>query len=205
MAYPTRNRFAPLTPLRTERRTLALPPGGGPIAVVADTHSHPHPDALPLLGALAPAAIVHGGDIGDLAVLERLGEVAPVIAVRGNIDGREGPPDVVELTITRADSALRVLLTHIAVRGPRLRADARRLAEGFAADLVICGHSHVPLVARDGRFVVFNPGSIGPRRFALPIVFGVLDVTPRGVDLRHVDCETGRRWRPPGSPEEARP
>lgn len=193
------NRFAPLTPPRTEQRTLALPEGGGVIAVVADTHSHPHPDALPLLRALSPAAIMHAGDIGDLGVLTALEEIAPLIAVRGNIDGREGPPDIVELTITRGDSALRVLLTHIAVRGPRLRADARRLAEGFRADLLVCGHSHVPLIARDGRVVVFNPGSIGPRRFALPIVFGAIDVTPTGVDLRHIDCETGARWRPPAA------
>ncbi len=191
------NRFAPLTPPRTEQRTLALPDAGGTLAVVADTHSHPHPEALPLLRAMAPAAIVHAGDIGDLGVLTDLEAIAPLIAVRGNIDGRDGPPDVVELTITRAESQLRVLLTHIAVRGPKLKADARRLAEGFAADVVICGHSHVPLVARDAGFVVFNPGSIGPRRFALPIVFGALDVTPTGVDLRHIDCETGARWRPP--------
>lgn len=195
-----RDRFAPLTPPRTERQTLALPDGGGTVAVVADTHSHPHPQALSLIEALRPAAIVHAGDIGDLSVLGALGAIAPVIAVRGNIDGRSGPPDVVELTVTRGAATLRVLLTHIAVRGPRLRADARRLAEGFAADVVICGHSHVPLVARDAGFVVFNPGSIGPRRFALPIVFGVLDVKPTGVDLRHVDCETGERWRPPMAP-----
>lgn len=197
---PRRNPFAPLTPPRTEQRTLALPEAGGTVAVVADTHSHPHPGGRALLEALAPVAIVHAGDIGDLSVLADLGTIAPVIAVRGNIDGREGPPDVVELTITRGESALRVLLTHIAVRGPRLRADARRLAEGFGADIVVCGHSHVPLIARDGGVVVFNPGSIGPRRFALPIVFGALDVTPTGVDLRHIDCETGDRWRPPPPP-----
>lgn len=200
MPRRARDRFTPQTPPRTAQRTLTLPPAGGRVAVVADTHSHPHPRALPLLRDLGPAAIVHGGDIGDLSVLTALGEVAPVIAVRGNIDGREGPPDVVELTLERGDSALRILLTHIAVRGPKLRADARRLAEGFAADLVICGHSHVPLVARDAGFVVFNPGSIGPRRFALPIVFGVLEAGPRGVDLYHVDCETGARWRPPKGP-----
>ena len=44
---------------------------------------------------------------------------------------------------------------------------------------------------------MFNPGSIGPRRFHLPIVFGVIDVAPEGIKLRHVDCETGERWEPP--------
>jgi hypothetical protein len=44
---------------------------------------------------------------------------------------------------------------------------------------------------------VFNPGSIGPRRFALPIVFGTIDIAQSGVRLAHVDCETGERWMPP--------
>lgn len=195
---PRRNPYASPHPLRTERRALALPPKGARLAVVSDTHSHPHPAALDHLRALAPAAILHGGDIGDLGVLDRLATVAPVVAVRGNIDARElAPPDVVALTLTRGDAALRVLLTHIAVRGPRLRADARRLAVEHRADLVVCGHSHVPLIARDGAVVVFNPGSIGPRRFGLPITFGVLTIDPGGVSLHHVDCETGARWRPP--------
>lgn len=176
---------------------MALPDAGGRIAVVSDTHSHMHPDTLALLKREAPAVILHGGDIGDLSVLGELAAVAPVIAVRGNIDGREGaPPDVIRLIVSRGDTTLRILLTHIAVRGPRLRADARRAAQNWMADIVVCGHSHVPLIARDGQYVVFNPGSVGPRRFRLPIVFGVIDVAPDGVSMRHMSCETGARWRP---------
>ena len=85
---------------------------------------------------------------------------------------------------------------HIAVYGPKLRADAARLARAREASLVVCGHSHVPLVARDRDLSVFNPGSVGPRRFRLPIVFGVIDVTPTAVRLAHFDCETGQRWTP---------
>jgi uncharacterized protein len=44
---------------------------------------------------------------------------------------------------------------------------------------------------------VFNPGSIGPRRFHLPIVFGTIAITPRGVRLAHIDCQTGQPWSPP--------
>jgi predicted phosphodiesterase len=61
---------------------------------------------------------------------------------------------------------------------------------------VICGHSHVPFIGRDRGIGVFNPGSIGPRRFHLPIVFGVFELRDRRVSLRHVDCETGLRWEP---------
>ena len=64
------------------------------------------------------------------------------------------------------------------------------------ADLVVCGHSHVPFAARDRGLTVFNPGSIGPRRFQLPIVFGLIDISRERIDVRHVDCETGERWLP---------
>lgn len=189
--------FKPQTPMRVERRTVELPPQGGRVAIVSDTHSTPHPNTLDLLRAEDPVVILHGGDIGDLSVLDTLATVAPVIAVRGNIDGREmTPPDVIELVLKRDRVTLRVLLTHIAVRGPVLKADARRRAQKFMADVVVCGHSHVPLIARDGPFVVFNPGSVGPRRFRLPIVFGVMDVAEDGVSFRHMNCETGKRWRP---------
>jgi predicted phosphodiesterase len=88
-------------------------------------------------------------------------------------------------------------LIHIAVTGPRLRSDVARMARAERASLVVCGHSHVPFIGRDRELTVFNPGSIGPRRFHLPIVFGTIAVTPTGVRLAHVDCETGRPWTPP--------
>jgi putative phosphoesterase len=168
------------------------------LGVVADTHSAPHPSTTALLRAQSPDAILHAGDIGDLAVLDALGAVAPVFAVRGNIDVRApGLPDVLTLDVVAGDvSVLRVLLVHIAVDGPRLRADAARLARARDAALVVCGHSHVPLVARDGELAIFNPGSAGPRRFRLPIVFGAIDVTPSAVRLSHFDCETGQPWKP---------
>ena len=95
--------------------------------------------------------------------------------------------------------ALRILLTHIAVYGPRLRRDVRELAAKHDAQMVVCSHSHVPLIARDGGVVVFNPGSVGPRRFQLPITFGVMELADDGWKLRHVSCETGERWQPPAA------
>ncbi len=56
--------------------------------------------------------------------------------------------------------------------------------------------SHVPFIGRDRDLAVFNPGSIGPRRFHLPIVFGVLWLAAGRISLEHVDCESGARWRP---------
>jgi hypothetical protein len=91
---------------------------------------------------------------------------------------------------------LRLLLVHIAVVGPKLRSEAKKLARSQRAPLVVCGHSHVPFLGRDGELAIFNPGSIGPRRFQLPIVFGIIDIESGRVRMHHVSCETGTEWAP---------
>lgn len=170
-------------------------------AAVADTHSKPHPAIRDRLLELAPDAILHAGDIGELGVLDRLAELAPVFAVRGNIDvqASDMPTTLVVDLVDGAALKLRILLVHIAVYGPKLRADVARLAAREEASLVVCGHSHVPFIGHDRGLGVFNPGSIGPRRFSLPIVLGTIDVTATTARLAHIDCETGQRWTP-GAP-----
>jgi uncharacterized protein len=164
------------------------------LGVVADTHSQPNAAGLAHLAASAPDAILHGGDIGELGVLDQLAAIAPVYAVRGNIDTRARDlPDV--LVIDAA--GVRLLLTHIAVYGPRLRAEVAKLARSERANLVVCGHSHVPFIGVDKGITVFNPGSIGPRRFSLPILFGTIVIGPAGVKLAHLAADTGQRWLPP--------
>lgn len=181
---------------RVHART-AMPLEGGVlrIAAVADTHGRPHPSLDARLAEIAPHRIVHAGDIGERAVLTALERHAPVVAVRGNIDDRVDLPDVVTIAVREGDATLlNVLLVHIAVLGPKLRADIARLAKKEDASLVVCGHSHVPFAAHDKGLTVFNPGSVGPRRFDLPIVLGVIDITRTGASVRHVDCETGKPW-----------
>jgi len=147
---------------------------------------------------MRPDAIIHAGDIGELTVLDELRRFAPLFAVRGNIDTRAAAlPDVLHLDLVGDDRRLRLLVIHIAVYGPKLRADVARTARAEGASLIVCGHSHVPFIGQDRELTVFNPGSIGPRRFHLPIVFGTITITPTRVDLAHVDCETGRPWSPP--------
>jgi hypothetical protein len=167
---------------------------------VADTHSQPHPRSAELIAAQRPDHILHAGDIGAREVLDALAVHAPVTAVRGNIDGQmPGIPDVVTLDVRDGDRTLvTMLLLHIAVYGPKLRADAARLARAEDASVVVCGHSHVPFLGRDQGIAVVNAGSIGPRRFQLPIVFAVVDVRRDGVAIHHVSCETGGRWQPQG-------
>ncbi len=168
------------------------------IAIVSDSHSVLHPNTLPLLKARAPDYILHAGDIGRLDVLTLLGEVAPVIAVRGNIDGLSSEvPDDVVLQLTHGSRRIsRWLLTHIAVRGPRLIKPVLSQAKVLGIGLVVCGHSHVPLLASQDGVTVFNPGSVGPRRFQLPLVFGEVVLTASSISCRHISCETGKQWVP---------
>jgi len=187
--------------VRSSNTVIPVTAGALRLVVVADTHSRPHPRAAELIAREKPDKVIHAGDIGDLRVLDDLAKIAPVIAVRGNIDVHSRElPDHLTLDLLEGDEQLlTILLTHIAVNGPKLRADAFRWAKAISADLVICGHSHVPFIGRDREVSVFNPGSIGPRRFQLPIVFGVLELADRKITMKHIDCETGRQWLPHAS------
>lgn len=189
------------TPKKQQHATAALQvPAGRPLrlVVVADTHSRPHPDSHRHIASQSPDAILHAGDIGSLDVIDGLAELAPTLAVRGNIDGvAETTPDSIDIDVLTGDQRLlRLFMLHIAVVGPKLRADVARTAHAHDADVVVCGHSHVPFIGRDRDLYVFNPGSIGPRRFHLPITFGVIEVGAGTFRMRHVSCETGEVWAP---------
>ena len=184
---------------RLLEQTLELPARGSMrIAAIADTHSRPHPNAAALIAAAKPDLLLHAGDIGALECLGPFESLAPLLSVRGNIDARADGPDIALLTVQGPDGyQMRLLMTHIAVYGVCLRRDARELAARHRAQLLVCGHSHIPFLAEERGVLVFNPGSIGPRRFALPICFGLIELGPSGVSLQHIDCETGEPWRPP--------
>ena len=188
--------------------TLTVRPGvdgWARLVVVADTHSSPHAAIGTRLEELRPSAILHAGDIGSLTVLDSLSAYAPVFAVRGNIDGcGVSIPDQRVIDVEGGGAGpLRLLLVHIAVYGPRLRAEVARAAHAVGAQLVVCGHSHVPFIGADKGLTLFNPGSIGPRRFTLPIVFGTIELGPSSVRLCHVDCATGAAWHPGDVPPVA--
>jgi uncharacterized protein len=186
-------------PLKHHHTVLSMGPlGTMRLVLVADTHSAPHPDSAKHIAAQHPDHILHAGDVGDLAVLDDLAKVAPLTAVRGNIDVRAPDlPDAITIDVRDGDHTLiTLLLLHIAVYGPKLRAEVARLARAEGASIVVCGHSHVPFIGRDKGISVVNAGSIGPRRFQLPIVFAVMDISRERVAMHHVSCETGERWEP---------
>jgi putative phosphoesterase len=149
------------------------------IGVVSDTHGLLRPQALRRLRGID--RIVHAGDIGTPEVLRALEAIAPVTAVRGNNDRgawARAIPETAVLDVGR----LRLYVLHDV---KALDVDPRALS--IAA--VIAGHSHKPaLVERDG-VLFLNPGSIGPRRFTLPIAMGFVAVRGTAVrgEIVHLD------------------
>jgi len=124
--------------------------------------------------------ILHLGDVGKLAVLKELETIAPVTAVRGNVD-REGPCSKLPETEVTLIADRYVYMLH---NLETLHLDPA--AGKFV--MVLFGHSHVPNFYRRKGVIYFNPGSCGPRRFELPVTVGLLEVddgafTPRIVKL----------------------
>lgn len=144
------------------------------IGVISDTHGLLRPQALAALEG--SQLIVHAGDIGKPEVVERLTELAPVVAVRGNVD--RGPwADAFPHAVTREIQGVRIHLLHNLAE---LALDPE--AEGI--DVVISGHSHKPLIRRVGSVLYLNPGSAGPRRFQLPVALAKLQLDPAGLKAR---------------------
>jgi putative phosphoesterase len=188
-----------MPPLKHRRVTVPIPASGAlRLVAISDTHGRPHAAVTDLVRRLAPDAILHAGDVGSPSIVDEVGAIAPVVAVRGNVDSRAlGLPDVATVVLTERDRPRFVIvLVHVGLAGTKLHREIRTLVTDRDAQLVVCGHSHLPWIGLDGTIAVLNPGSCGPRRFAYPITIGVVDVAPSGVDLHHVDCETGERWAP---------
>ena len=140
------------------------------LGLVADLHGRFDP-LLPKVLRQAERIVV-AGDIVDEAVLARLGSIAPLDAVRGNNDHSPGLRILPEFLELEAGGA-RILVAHDR-KDPRL---PRELARRRPLILVV-GHSHQPLLRRDGPLLVVNPGSAGPKRFHLPRTAGVLVLSP---------------------------
>lgn len=149
------------------------------IGVISDTHGLLRPEAL---SALAGAEhILHAGDVGDIRILDRLRQIAPVTAIRGNVDlhgecSLLPPTEAVEL-----DGRLFYLVHSVH------DLDIDPLAAGV--DIVISGHSHKPGIEQKRGVMYLNPGSAGPRRFNLPVSVALVAVTAAGLDPRIVELQ----------------
>ena len=136
------------------------------IGVISDTHGLLRPEAVSALRG--SNLILHAGDIGDPGILGELEKIAPVRAIRGNIDTEAWAQELPADEVVEAEGLSLYVLHNVR------EMDLNPRAAGFAA--VISGHSHKPSSeVRDG-VLYFNPGSAGPRRFSLPTTVGMLRI-----------------------------
>lgn len=147
------------------------------VGVISDTHGLLRPEAVAALEG--SELIVHAGDVGDPEVLGPLRALAPVHAVRGNVDRG---PRVGELPLDRVveAGAHRLYVLHILDE-----LDLDPAAAGFAA--VIFGHSHRPHREWRNGVLYLNPGSAGPRRFRLPVTVARLQLSEVGLEAEIVE------------------
>lgn len=136
------------------------------IGVISDTHGLLRPEALAALQGCE--RIIHAGDIGKPQVLDALREIAPLEAIRGNVDSAEWAQRLPE----RLDLRLGGVAIHVLHDLKTL--DFAPATRGVA--VVIAGHSHKPQIEQQGGVLYLNPGSAGPRRFKLPISLAVLHI-----------------------------
>jgi putative phosphoesterase len=136
------------------------------IGVISDTHGLLRPEAFAALRG--SNYIIHAGDIGEASILEELGEIAPVTAIRGNVDC-----DAWAKKIPVTD-VLEVQDVSIYVLHNLRELDLKPQPAGFS--VVVYGHSHVARQEMKDGVLYFNPGSAGPRRFRLPVTVGRLTI-----------------------------
>jgi uncharacterized protein len=140
------------------------------IGVVSDTHGLLRPEVLPALAGVE--RILHLGDVGKASILDELATVAPVTAIRGNVDNSGPCSQLPETEVAHIEDQYIYMLHDLNT----LRLDPA--AAKFAA--VLSGHTHVPKTFRHKGVLYFNPGSCGPRRFELPVTIGLLTIDEDG-------------------------
>jgi uncharacterized protein len=146
------------------------------IGVISDTHGLLRPEAVEALRG--SQHIIHAGDVGDPEILDRLSTIAPVTAIRGNVDKSAWARKLPETQVVEIGGATVYVLHDLS------SIDLKLQAAGF--DAVICGHSHVPKTEVKDNVLYFNPGSAGPRRFNLPVTVGRLFVKAGKIDAEIV-------------------
>jgi len=153
------------------------------LGLISDTHGLLRREAVEALRG--SHLIVHAGDVGDPKILEELRKLAPVVAVRGNVDTQEWARTLPLTAVAEAGSVLIYVLHDVNAL------DLIPAAAGFR--LVVSGHSHKPArMERDGVMYV-NPGSAGPRRFQLPVTVARLNLAEEPWDLEFVELEVSKK------------
>jgi putative phosphoesterase len=136
------------------------------VGIISDTHGLLRLEATRALAGVD--LIVHAGDVGKAEVLARLKEIAPVFAVRGNVDTEEWARELPETAVVDAGPACFYVLHNLQ------ELDLVPEVLGFRA--VISGHTHKPEQSEKNGVLYLNPGSAGPRRFRLPVTLALVEV-----------------------------
>ena len=137
------------------------------IGIISDTHGLLRPEAVERLAGVQH--IIHAGDIGRPDVISELRKIAPVTAVRGNIDRDGWAAGYPQTELVKLGGRFFYVLHNLA------ELDLDPTAAGI--DVVVSGHSHQPRIETVDGVVYLNPGSAGPRRFSLPIALATLDLS----------------------------
>jgi putative phosphoesterase len=151
------------------------------IGLISDTHGLLRPEALTALEG--SDLIIHAGDVGRAGIIEQLSAVAPVVAVRGNIDEGDWASGLPLTAVVEARSAKIYVLHDIQ------QLDLDPAVAGF--DVVVSGHSHKPGRTERSGVIYLNPGSAGPRRFRLPITVARLDLRQMPWGIEFIDLSGG--------------
>jgi uncharacterized protein len=151
------------------------------IGVISDTHGLLRPEAEQRLSGVAH--IIHAGDIGRPEIIERLRRIAPVVAIRGNVDVGPWAESYPQTETVRLGGHAIHILHDI----HDLQLDP--VASGIS--VVISGHSHRAAIESKTGVLYLNPGSAGPRRFSLPVTLATLDLTAEGPRPRLHDLIDG--------------
>jgi hypothetical protein len=152
---------------------------GGFVGVISDTHGLVRPEAVEALKG--SGLIIHAGDVGGPEVLEELGRVAPVVAVRGNNDRGAWAGALAEYEAFEVNQAFVYVLHDLK------ELDIAPAAAGFR--VVVSGHSHKPLVEERRGVLYLNPGSAGPRRFKLPVTVARLNLSGAEADAEIINLD----------------
>jgi hypothetical protein len=144
------------------------------LGIISDTHGKLRPEVFDLFAEVDH--ILHGGDVGPVALLDRLAELAPVTAVYGNVDGLEVRQRCPQVARVELDGFI-VLVTHGDQFGSPTPAILHR--EFPDAEIIVFGHTHRPLLELvDKTVTVMNPGSAGAARFGVPPSVGIMELEP---------------------------
>lgn len=143
------------------------------IGVLSDTHDNLLPAVVEQLNGVD--LIIHAGDIGKDDLLTRLGEIAPVTAVRGNMDGHPSFQSLPAYRVVEVEGS-KILVTHRVGRPEQPHQAIRETLFQVRPHVVVFGHTHNPCNQRVNGILFFNPGTAGKRQFGASLTFGFLEI-----------------------------